>query len=149
MDQLLRATVRETEVLARQANSPGVKPVLVKIAPDLTRGQIDDVVEVCLARQVRGIIATNTTLSRADLRQQTTEAGGLSGRPLATRSLEIVDYLSQRLDHRIPIIGVGGIFGPDDARRMFDAGASLLQIYTGFIYEGPWMIKRINKSIAG
>lgn len=147
LDQLLQATVQETEVLARQAGSSMVKPVLVKIAPDLTSAQIDDVVEVCLARHVRGIIATNTTLARPGLRHPTTEAGGLSGRPLATRSLEVVDYLSQRLDHRIPIIGVGGIFGPDDARRMFDAGASLIQIYTSFIYEGPWIIKQINKGL--
>jgi dihydroorotate dehydrogenase len=148
LDQLLQAAVQETEILARQSGSSIVKPVLVKIAPDLTNEQIDDVVEVCLARHVRGIIATNTTLSRAGLHRQTTEAGGLSGRPLASRSLEVVDYLSQQLDHRIPIIGVGGIFGPDDARRMFDAGASLIQIYTSFIYEGPWIIKQINRGIA-
>jgi dihydroorotate dehydrogenase len=147
LDQLLQATVQETEALARQSGSSIVKPVLVKIAPDLTNEQIDDVVEVCLNRRVRGIIATNSTLSRQGLSRQTTEAGGLSGRPLAARSLEVVDYLSQRLDRRIPIIGVGGIFGPDDARRMFDAGASLIQIYTSFIYEGPWVIKKINKSI--
>jgi dihydroorotate dehydrogenase len=147
LDQLLQATVQETEILAKQAGSPTVKPVLVKIAPDLTNDQIDDVIEVCLARHVRGIIATNTTLSRDGLHRSTTEAGGLSGRPLAKRSLEVVSYLSQKLDHRIPIIGVGGISGPDDALRMFDAGASLIQIYTSFIYEGPGVIKRINKSI--
>jgi dihydroorotate dehydrogenase len=147
LDQLLQATVQETEILARQASRPIVKPVLVKIAPDLTNDQIDDVVEVCLARHVRGIIATNTTLSRDGLRRSTAEAGGLSGRPLANRSLEVVRYLSQKLDHQIPIIGVGGIFGPDDARRMFDAGASLIQIYTSFIYEGPGVIKRINKNL--
>jgi dihydroorotate dehydrogenase len=147
LDQLLQAAVQETELLARQSGSSFVKPVLVKIAPDLTNDQIDDVVEVCLARHVRGIIATNTTLARDGLRRSTIEAGGLSGRPLAKRSLEVVSYLSQKLDHQIPIIGVGGIFGPDDARRMFDAGASLLQIYTSFIYEGPGVIKRINQSI--
>jgi dihydroorotate dehydrogenase len=147
LDRLLQATVQETEILAKQTGSPTVKPVLVKIAPDLTNDQIDDVIEVCLARHVRGIIATNTTLSRDGLRRSTTEAGGLSGRPLATRSLEVVSYLSQKLDHRIPIIGVGGISGPDDARRMFDAGASLIQIYTSFIYEGPGVIKRINRSL--
>lgn len=147
LDQLLQATVQETEILARQAKSPIVKPVLVKIAPDLSNDQIDDVVEVCLARHVRGIIATNTTLARDGLRRSTTEAGGLSGRPLAKRSLEVVSYLSQKLDHQIPIIGVGGIFGPDDARRMFDAGASLIQIFTSFIYEGPGVIKSINKNL--
>jgi dihydroorotate dehydrogenase len=148
LDQLLHATVQETECIAKQSDNDVVKPVLVKIAPDLTEGQINDVIEVCLARHVRGIIATNTTLAREGLRKDTAETGGLSGRPLSARSLEVVHYLCKQLDGKIPVIGVGGIAGPDDARRMFDAGASLIQIYTSFIYEGPGIVKRINKALA-
>ncbi len=148
LDRLLRAIVQEAEVLARQAGSDTAKPVLVKISPDLTEDQIDDVIEVCLNCNVRGIIATNTTLSRQGLHECTTETGGLSGRPLYPCALAIVQYLCKKLDGKIPVIGVGGIFGPDDAQRMFEAGASLIQIYTSFIYEGPGIIKRMNKTLA-
>ncbi|GHO79050.1 dihydroorotate dehydrogenase (quinone) [Ktedonobacter sp. SOSP1-85] len=146
LDRLLHAVVQETQSIAAEKGTTP-KPVLVKIAPDLTQEQIDDVIEVCLARGIRGIIATNTTLSREGLTRSTSEAGGLSGRPLHTRSLEIVRYLCLALEGKIPVIGVGGIFGPDDARRMFDAGASLIQIYTSFIYEGPGIVKQLNKSL--
>ncbi|HEY4384326.1 MAG TPA: quinone-dependent dihydroorotate dehydrogenase [Ktedonobacteraceae bacterium] len=149
LDQLLQATVQETEIIAGQRDSTTAKPVLVKISPDLTEDQVDDVIEVCLHRKVRGIIATNTTLSREGLHANTNESGGLSGRPLHARSVEIVRYLCKQLDGQIPVIGVGGITGPDDVKRMFDAGASLLQIYTSFIYEGPGVVKHINKSLAG
>jgi len=148
LDQLLRAIVQEAEVLARQTGRDTAKPVLVKISPDLTEGQVDDVIEVCLNCNVSGIIATNTTLSRKGLHKNTTETGGLSGRPLYPCSLAIVRYLCRKLDGKISVIGVGGIFGPDDAQRMFDAGASLIQIYTSFIYEGPGIIKQINKTLA-
>jgi dihydroorotate dehydrogenase len=146
LDRLLQAVVQETQAIAASNGEKSAKPVLVKIAPDLSWAQIDDVVEVCLRRNIRGIIATNTTLSRADLRHNSGEAGGLSGGPLHMRAVEIVRYLSKTLDGRIPIVGVGGIFGADDAKRMFDAGASLIQIYTGFIYEGPGIIRHINSS---
>lgn len=146
LDQLLRAIVREAEVLAKQTGK--ATPVLVKISPDLTEGQIDDVIEVCLNCNIRGIIATNTTLSRNRLSKSTTETGGLSGRPLYSRSLAIVQYLCKRLDGKMPVVGVGGISGPEDAQRMFDAGASLIQIYTSFIYEGPGIIKQMNKTLA-
>lgn len=145
LDRLLQAIVQETGTIAAQKEKSVAKPVLVKIAPDLSREQIDDVIEVCLQRNIRGIIATNTTLSREGLRASSREAGGLSGRPLYSRALEIVGYLCKALDGKIPVIGVGGIFGPDDARRMFDAGASLIQIYTSFIYEGAGIVKRINR----
>jgi dihydroorotate dehydrogenase len=154
LDRLLQAVVRETEAIATQTGKT-TKPVLVKIAPDLSQEQIDDVIEVCLLRNIRGLIATNTTLSRAGLRSgedgqsmttastvsPRTFAGGLSGRPLYSRALEVVEYLCKTLDGKIPVIGVGGISGPDDAKRMFDAGASLIQIYTSFIYEGPGAIR--------
>jgi dihydroorotate dehydrogenase len=148
LDQLLRAIVQEAEVLARQTGRDTAKPVLVKISPDLTEGQLDDVIEVCLDCNIRGIIATNTTLSRHGLSKDTTEAGGLSGRPIFPRAIAIVRYLCKRLGGQIPVIGVGGIFGPDDVQRMFDAGASLIQIYTSFIYEGPGVIKQINRTLA-
>ncbi|HLG74948.1 MAG TPA: quinone-dependent dihydroorotate dehydrogenase [Ktedonobacteraceae bacterium] len=147
LDRLLHAVVQETEALALQSNQ-AAKPVLVKIAPDLTQEQIDDVVEVCLQRGIRGIIATNTTLARAGLSRSTSEAGGMSGRPLYARALEVVQYLCKTLDGKIPVVGVGGIFTPDDAKRMFDAGASLIQIYTSFIYEGPGVVKQLNRSLA-
>jgi dihydroorotate dehydrogenase len=148
LDQLLHALVQETERLAGSDGKGVVKPVLVKIAPDLTEGQINAVIDVCLSRNVRGIIATNTTVARAGLRMSTTEVGGLSGRPLYPRALDVVQYVCKRVDGKVPVIGVGGIFGIDDARRMFDVGASLIQIYTGFIYEGPGIVKRLNKGLA-
>jgi dihydroorotate dehydrogenase len=144
LDRLLQAVVQETEAIASQTGEKAAKPVLVKIAPDLSHEQIDDVIEVCLQRHVRGIIATNTTLARTGLSKNTAEAGGLSGRPLHLRAVEVVRYLCKILDGKIPVIGVGGIFGSDDALRMFDAGASLIQIYTSFIYEGPGIVKKIN-----
>ncbi|MBV9230364.1 MAG: quinone-dependent dihydroorotate dehydrogenase, partial [Chloroflexi bacterium] len=109
LDQLLHALVQETEDIARQAGRDTAKPVLVKISPDLTEGQIDDVIDVCLQRNVRGIIATNTTLSREELHKNTTETGGLSGRPVYPRSLSVVQYLCKKLDGKLPVIGVGGI----------------------------------------
>ena len=127
----------------------GGKPVLVKIAPDLTDQAVAEVVEVCLAHGVAGIIATNTTLGRTGLAAADQglagQAGGLSGRPLAVRAREVVAFVARETGGRLPIIGVGGIGDPDDAARMLDAGASLLQVYTGFIYRGPGLVRRINR----
>ncbi|CAL9366206.1 Dihydroorotate dehydrogenase (quinone) [Actinosynnema sp. ALI-1.44] len=127
------------------------KPLLVKIAPDLTDQAIGEVLEVCAAHGVAGLIATNTTLSRDGLapadQPRAGEAGGLSGRPLAVRAREVVRFVSRETDGRLPIIGVGGIFGADDAKAMFDAGASLVQVYTGFIYEGPGLVRRIVRAL--
>ncbi|MEJ2855834.1 MULTISPECIES: quinone-dependent dihydroorotate dehydrogenase [unclassified Saccharothrix] len=133
------------------AGSGRRKPLLVKIAPDLTDQAIAEVLEVCAAHGVAGLIATNTTLSRDGLapgdQAKAGEAGGLSGRPLAVRAREVVRFVSRETDGKLPVIGVGGIFGPDDAKAMFDAGASLVQVYTGFIYEGPGMVRRIVKAL--
>ena len=127
------------------------KPILVKIAPDLTESAIAELLEVCAAHGVDGLIATNTTLSRDGLAPSdaplATEAGGLSGRPLTARALEVVRFVSTETSGKLPIVGVGGIFDADDARRMLDAGASLLQVYTGFIYEGPGLVRRINQAL--
>ncbi|MDQ2589026.1 quinone-dependent dihydroorotate dehydrogenase [Saccharothrix yanglingensis] len=128
------------------------KPILVKIAPDLTDEAIGEVLEVCAAHDVSGLIATNTTLSRDGLAPSDQalahEAGGLSGRPLTERAREVVRFVSRRTDGKLPIIGVGGIASAGDAKRMLDAGASLLQVYTGFIYEGPGLVRRINRALA-
>lgn len=125
-------------------------PVLVKIAPDLTEQAIADVLEVCAARGVAGVIATNTTLSRDGLATENAataaEAGGLSGRPLTARALEVVTFVAKETGGDLPIIGVGGIHTVDDALRMIDAGASLVQLYTGFIYRGPGLVRAINRS---
>ncbi|MEJ6979320.1 quinone-dependent dihydroorotate dehydrogenase [Pedobacter sp. P351] len=126
------------------------KPVLLKIAPDLTDAQLDDIVEIVLETKIAGVIATNTTISRDGLISEEslkTESGGLSGKPLAKRSTEVIRYLSEKSQKAFPIIGVGGIHSAEDAIEKLDAGASLIQIYTGFIYEGPGLIKEINKRI--
>src|SRR4051812_6803671 len=121
------------------------RPVLVKIAPDLSFAGIEDVLEVCHSRGVAGVIATNTTLSRSGVSSDPVSAqvGGLSGRPLFGRALEVVSFVAER--RSLPVVGVGGIHSADDASRMFDAGAALVQVYTGFIYEGPGLVRRINR----
>ncbi|WP_343565907.1 quinone-dependent dihydroorotate dehydrogenase [Sphingobacterium sp.] len=126
------------------------KPILLKIAPDLTDSQLDDIVEIVMETQIAGVIATNTTISREGLKSQQEliqEAGGVSGRPLTKRSTEVIRYLSQKSNKAFPIIGVGGIHSAKDAIEKLDAGASLIQVYTGFIYEGPGLISNICKGI--
>jgi dihydroorotate dehydrogenase len=123
----------------------GTTPVLVKIAPDLTEPAIAEVLEVCLEYGAAGVIATNTTLGRAGLapadQPLAAEAGGLSGRPLTERAREVVRFVHTETAGRLPIIGVGGIMDADDAARLFDAGASLVQLYSGFIYKGPALVR--------
>jgi dihydroorotate dehydrogenase len=126
------------------------RPILLKIAPDLTNEQLDDIVEIVQGTGIAGIIATNTTISREDLISTDSlknEMGGLSGKPLTQRSTEVIKYLSKKSNDAFPIIGVGGIHSADDAMEKLNAGASLVQLYTGFIYEGPGLIKKINKKI--
>jgi dihydroorotate dehydrogenase len=122
----------------------------LKIAPDLTNEQLDDVIEIVLETSLAGVIATNTTLSREGLKSADglcAEAGGLSGRPLRVRSTEVIRYLHEKSKGQFPIVGVGGIHSAEDALEKLKAGASLIQIYTGFIYEGPGLIQEINRAI--
>jgi dihydroorotate dehydrogenase len=126
------------------------KPILLKIAPDLTDAQLDDIVEIVVETKIAGVIATNTTISREGLNSTNTlknETGGLSGRPLTKRSTEVIRYLSEKSGKAFPIIGVGGIHSAEDAVEKLNAGAALIQIYTGFIYEGPGLVKKINAKI--
>ena len=128
------------------------KPLLLKIAPDLTQEQIDDVIELALEIKLDGLVASNTTISRErlstyDSRLKTIGAGGLSGLPLKQRSTEIVKYINDKTNGQIPLIASGGIFTGADAKEKMDAGASLVQVWTGFIYEGPKIVKRICNNI--
>ncbi|MBB5621319.1 dihydroorotate dehydrogenase [Pedobacter cryoconitis] len=126
------------------------RPILLKIAPDLTNEQLDDIVEIVMEAGIAGVIATNTTIDRSGLTtaaEIANEAGGLSGKPLTVRSTEVIRYLSQKSNKAFPIIGVGGIHSPQDAKDKIEAGASLVQLYTGFIYEGPGIVKRICKAL--
>lgn len=127
---------------------PKAKPILLKIAPDLTDSQLLDIIDIVAATKIAGVIATNTTISREGLlSEDKNEAGGLSGRPLTKRATEVIRFLSQNSNRAFPIIGVGGIHTPEDALEKLEAGASLIQLYTGFVYEGPALIKAINKRI--
>ena len=136
--------------LLQEANGklPKSKPILLKIAPDLTNEQLMDIIDIVEQTRIAGVIATNTTITREGLTsEKKAETGGLSGRPLTQRSTEVIRFLAEKSQHRFPIIGVGGIHTPEDALEKLRAGASLVQIFTGFIYEGPSLIKRINKAI--
>ncbi|MEV0726124.1 quinone-dependent dihydroorotate dehydrogenase [Micromonospora purpureochromogenes] len=149
----LRSLQDKSHLDALLAALVGEKPVLVKIAPDLTEPAIAELLEVCLARGAAGVIATNTTLARDGLAPadagRGAETGGLSGRPLATRAREVVAFVHRETGGRLPVVGVGGILDPDDAARMFDAGASLIQLYTGFIYRGPGLVRAAARASTG
>lgn len=138
-------------VLQQQNNSkPKRKPILLKIAPDLTDAQLSDIIDIVNITKIDGVIATNTTLSRDGLQSPenlTAQTGGLSGKPLTNRSTEVIRYLHTKSKGVFPIIGVGGIHTPNDAKAKLDAGASLVQLYTGFVYEGPAAVRRINASL--
>ena len=128
------------------------KPILLKIAPDLTDNQLDDIISIVTNTRIDGVIATNTTIDRDGLKTDQNKLnaigkGGLSGKPLRSRSTEVIKYLSDKSNKSFPIIGVGGIHSAEDAIEKIDAGATLVQLYTGFVYEGPELIKNINKSI--
>ena len=124
------------------------KPILLKIAPDLSNEQLLDIIEIVSSTKIDGVIATNTTIDRDGLiSENKKEIGGLSGKPLSDRATEVIRFLSEKSNHAFPIIGVGGIHSAEDALEKIEAGASLVQLYTGFVYEGPELIKRINKAL--
>ncbi|MCA8832115.1 quinone-dependent dihydroorotate dehydrogenase [Hymenobacter pini] len=140
------------QVQERNQSLPKPRPLLLKIAPDLTDPQLDDILLIARETNLSGLVATNTTTSRDGLATPAAQvdalgAGGLSGRPLRKRATEVIRYLSQHSRGQLPIIGVGGIFSPQDAREKLEAGASLLQLYTGFIYEGPGLVGQINQAL--
>lgn len=146
LKELLRA------VKNKNADKKIPKPILLKIAPDLTEGQLDDIIEIVKETNIDGIIATNTTIDRSGLKTdnamiEAIGAGGLSGKPLKDKSTAVIRYLVQKSGNSIPVIGVGGIHSAADAIEKLEAGAVLVQLYTGFIYEGPALIKEINKAV--
>ncbi|MGB1041016.1 MAG: quinone-dependent dihydroorotate dehydrogenase [Flavobacteriales bacterium] len=128
------------------------RPILLKIAPDLTDSQLDDIIEIVADTKIEGVIATNTTISRENLKTDKEKVekignGGVSGKPVGERSTKVIRYLSTKSNKAFPIIGVGGIHSAEDAIEKIEAGADLVQIYTGFVYEGPSIVKKINKAI--
>lgn len=146
----LTTLLRELQTKNKEKFNP--KPIFLKIAPDLTFSQLDDIIDIVKQTGIAGVIATNTTISRENLRTSKDEikeigAGGLSGAPLAHRSTEVIRYLCDRSNNAFPVIGVGGIASPKDAMDKRKAGAELIQLYTGFIYEGPGLVKKICKAM--
>ena len=151
--ELLTALQTRNDELAKAKSLPERKPLLVKIAPDLSEADLEAIIEVALGADVAGIIATNTTVSRGNLTALPADVraygeGGLSGAPLRSRSNEVISIIHRLTRGQLPIIGVGGVFTAADAWEKICAGASLVQLYTGFIYEGPSVAKRINEGLA-
>ncbi len=147
--QLLNQMKRENKKYAAKFGTLE-KPILLKIAPDLSDEQLMDIIYILKATKIDGVIATNTTIDRKGLKSHLTlaeEKGGLSGRPLAKRSTGVIRFLAEKSNKAFPIIGVGGIHSAEDALEKLEAGADLVQLYTGFVYEGPSLVKKINKAI--
>lgn len=147
LDELLGALMSRRASLARAEGR--AKPLLVKVAPDLDEAQVESIAELAVKHAVDGLIATNTTVSREEVagHRHAAELGGLSGRPLFTRSTDVLRKLAKALAGRVPVIGVGGILSGADARAKIDAGASLVQVYTGFIYRGPGLIAQARDAL--
>jgi dihydroorotate dehydrogenase len=144
----LKALLNHLQTL--NAKQTEQKPILLKIAPDLSNKQLDDIIEIIEDTKTSGVIATNTTISREGLKSDKNlkeQMGGLSGKPVRDRSTEVIRYLKTQSNGSFPIIGVGGIHSAKDALEKLDAGASLVQVYTGFVYEGPELVKRINQAL--
>ena len=149
LTEILNKLKRENVKIA-QKNNVKEKPILLKIAPDLTNSQLLDIISIVATTKIDGIIATNTTIDRKGLKSHLTlteEKGGLSGKPLSQRSTEVIRFLSEKSNKAFPIIGVGGIHSAEDALEKLEAGADLVQLYTGFVYQGPSLLKQINKAI--
>lgn len=139
-------------LMQRNALKKHPKPILLKIAPDLSDSQLDDIIEIVEELNLAGVIATNTTIARNGLNTRreiigAIGSGGLSGKPLKDRSTKVISYLHKNSKTKFPIVGVGGINTPEDALEKLEAGASLVQLYTGFVYQGPSIVKKINKSL--
>ncbi len=148
LKKLLITLQEKNKKMLLRAQSRSPKPILLKIAPDLTDSQLMDIIDIVSETKIDGVIATNTTISREGLTSENKEEmGGLSGMPLTKRSTEVIRFLSEKSNKSFPIIGVGGIHTVEDALEKLDAGASLIQLYTGFIYEGPVLVKNINKAL--
>ena len=147
LGRLLETLRVRSQQLTPQTHQPP-KPLLVKIAPDLRDDEIVEIARVVLAVGASGLIATNTTLARSGLRSAVNEEGGLSGKPLATRATEVLRVLFRAVEGKLPLIGVGGIFSAEDAYARIRAGASLVQLYTGLIYEGPLLPRRIMHGLS-
>ncbi|MEO5685604.1 MAG: quinone-dependent dihydroorotate dehydrogenase [Chitinophagaceae bacterium] len=146
----LRKILAHLQTINRQHTMP--KPLLLKIAPDLTQEQIDDVIDLAMEIKLDGLVAANTTINRNGLKTNdstltTMGAGGLSGKPLAARATEIVQYIHQKTNGRVPVIASGGIFTAANAKEKLNAGAAIIQVWTGFIYEGPAIAKKICRSL--
>ncbi len=146
LEELIRAVQLANDAFSKQ------KPILLKIAPDLNNQQLDEIVELVVDTKLDGVIASNTSVDRTGLKMPKDQLesignGGLSGQPIKDKSTQVIKYLSEKSKKAFPIIGVGGIHSADDALEKLNAGADLIQIYTGFIYEGPKLVKTINKAI--
>ncbi|NNC70753.1 MAG: quinone-dependent dihydroorotate dehydrogenase [Flavobacteriaceae bacterium] len=148
LTKILNALQAENKKMAKFCPKGKAKPILLKIAPDLTDAQLLDIIDIVKNTEIDGVIATNTTISREGLvSSNKDETGGLSGKPLSSRSTEVIQFLAEKSNKSFPIIGVGGIHSAEDAIEKIKAGADLVQIYTGFIYKGPILVKQINKAL--
>lgn len=147
LDRLLKQLNEERKSLIEEFHQCRI-PILVKLSPDLSNAQLDDALQVIISNEMDGVIATNTTISREGIASPIAgEIGGLSGRPLFSRSLSMVEKIQKSTQGSLPVVGVGGIFDVDHARRMMDSGATLLQVYTGLVYQGPGLVKRILQNL--
>ena len=147
LNELLSSLKAEQTILAEKHGK--YVPLAVKIAPDLTEPEVESIAECLIANNIDGVIATNTTLSREGVEglEHGEEMGGLSGAPVKEKSTQVIKLLAKALDNKLPIIGVGGISNGADAKEKIDAGAKLVQVYTGFIYQGPDLIKDVVKAL--
>jgi dihydroorotate dehydrogenase len=150
LDKLLSDIQEENGRLAAQRQLSGPKPLLVKISPDLSNAALDELLEVAADKRVAGIIATNTTLKRSNVKgnMRADQPGGLSGAPLRERSDELIAYIHGKTGGKLPIVGVGGVRSAADVQRKISCGAKLVQLYTGLVYEGPGLAGRIMRSLA-